>query len=29
MVDQKTIDNYAAFVEAGLKYGRYPLEDEE
>ncbi len=28
-VDQKTIDNYAAFVEAGLKYGRYPLEDEE
>lgn len=25
-VDGKTIGNYTAFVEAGLKYGRYPIE---
>ena len=25
-VDQTVIDNYTALVEAGLKYGRYPIE---
>lgn len=25
-VDRIVIDNYTAFVEAGLKYGRYPIE---
>ncbi len=27
-IDQKTIDNYVAFVEAGLKHGRYPIETD-